>query len=527
MPELHFEGETYECRSGETVLDALLRCGVNLPFSCRNGICQVCLHRCTRGVVPEQARPGLRPTLRAQGYFLPCKCIPEGDMEIAPPREADLFSPAVVYEKTLLAPDVCRLLVEPATALYYHAGQFVNLRRADGLTRSYSLASVPQEDYFLEFHVKRIPGGVMSTWIFDELRKGEELEIHGPHGSGYYVGGCEGQDLLLIATGTGLAPLIGVARDALQSGHRGRIHLYHGSHAAQGLYLNERLLELAMQYPSFRYTGCVSGPDVPPGHVSGRVHKAAFGLHEDLRGWRVYLAGLPQMVRAAEARAARLGADPSAIHADPFEFHRPAAGMRPAASSDASVSTRAARGESTEFVPDPELWAALGEGALMSEILTDFYTRVFEDPLLAPYFQGVTKRRLIEKVYSFMRQSFTGERIYFGDRPRNAHHWMVISDELFDYREELMVACLRRHGVPEHLITRWRAVEERFRRDIVKTEPWSRVVNGVELPLEGFGEETLEVGTLCDGCKREIDAGEHVRYHLRLGTTYCNSCTAP
>ncbi len=173
---------------------------------------------------------------------------------------------------------------------------------------------------------------------------------------------------------------------------------------------------------------------------------------------------------------------------------------------------------------DPEMWQALGEGELLNRILHDFYGRVFDDERLAPFFDGVTRRRAIEKQYSFVRQQFTGEKVYFGDRPRNAHHWMVISDELFDYRETIMLDCLRRHRLPEHLVQRWRAMEERFRGDIVKDTPWKRKMGDVELPVEGYGETVLEVGSICDACGGEIDAGVTVRYHLRLGTTYCPAC---
>lgn len=174
--------------------------------------------------------------------------------------------------------------------------------------------------------------------------------------------------------------------------------------------------------------------------------------------------------------------------------------------------------------PDPEMWHALEEGALLSRILEDFYSHVFEDERLAPFFHGVTKQRAIEKQFLFLRQIFSGERVYFGDRPRNAHHWMVIDDELFDYREALMVETLRRHGLAEHLIERWRAMEEGFRPDIVKDKPWKRVMNGVELPVEGYEEAVLDVGSLCDSCGDEIDAGVTVRYHLRLGSIYCPAC---
>ena len=176
------------------------------------------------------------------------------------------------------------------------------------------------------------------------------------------------------------------------------------------------------------------------------------------------------------------------------------------------------------LAPDPEMWAALKEGRGLTEILTDFYTRVYADPRLAPFFEGVTRQRAIEKQYLFLRSIFTGERIYFGDRPRKAHHWMVISDELFDHREALMESCLRRYGLCGNLIRKWRAVEETFRRAIVKAAPIPRKIAGITLPLDGYEEIELGVGTLCDGCDAELRKGDIGRYHVRTGKTYCGAC---
>ncbi|MCA9706581.1 MAG: group 1 truncated hemoglobin [Myxococcales bacterium] len=174
--------------------------------------------------------------------------------------------------------------------------------------------------------------------------------------------------------------------------------------------------------------------------------------------------------------------------------------------------------------PDPEMWEALDEGFKLLEILRDFYTRAYDDARLAPFFEGIPKEWVVHKQYSFMRSKFTGEKIYFGNRPRNAHHWMVISDELFDHREDLMERCLRDAKLPEHLVARWRALDEVFRKQIVKSVPLPRKISGQALPLEGYGQVTLEVGTLCDRCQAPLDTGESVHYHLRTGLIYCPTC---
>jgi len=310
MHKICFQGKSYQCREQETVLQVFMRHGVTVPFSCGNGVCHVCLQRCEKGHVPPKAQKGLRETLKKLGYFLTCKCVPEDTMRITGPRDSDLFNRAVVYKKELLAPDVYRLLLEPATQLYYHAGQFINIRNQQGETRSYSLASVPQNDYFLEVHVKRVSGGIMSNWVFDELSENDELEFQGPMGSNYYISGEQNQSLLLIGTGTGLSPLLGIIRDALSSGHNGPVYLYHGSRHAQGLYLQSVLETLSEQYDNFHPVSCVSGYARPGNYQTGRASDIALADHADLKGWRVYLCGHPKMVENMQHAVQVAGANP-------------------------------------------------------------------------------------------------------------------------------------------------------------------------------------------------------------------------
>lgn len=518
-----YEGKLYQRREGETVLDALVRQGANPQFSCRSGACLVCIQRCTEGTPTEASQRGLRPVLQRAGYFLPCTCVPSADVSLAPPRHADLFSKAVIAGKEQLAPDVYKILLQPATPLYYHAGQFINLRRPDGLTRSYSLASLPSEDYFLELHVKRLEGGEMSSWLCETVRVDDEVDFQGPNGRCYYALGSQDEDLILIANGTGVAPLLGVVRDALDSGHRGQLHLYHGSRYCAGLYLHHDFSALAKQWPNFHYVPCVSGEAPGAPFVQGRAHDVARSCHGDISGAHVFVAGLRPMVDAVEAWARERGVPQAQMHLDPYDTKTLDAPGFTDDEPDEVVVPRSENRRRPE--PDPEMWEALHEGTLLRTILADFYAEVFEDPVLAPYFRSSRQEHLIGQVYSFMRDIFTGQRLYFGMQPRPAHHWMVISAEVFDHREKLMTACLERHGLAPHLIQRWRKLEEQYRHDVVKAKPWKLEIDGVQMPLDGYGEEVMTIGTLCDGCGEGIEAGERARYHLRLGLTYCAKCT--
>ncbi|MGZ3453764.1 MAG: FAD-binding oxidoreductase [Polyangiales bacterium] len=515
MARVTFEGARYPLHEGESVLDALLRGGANHTFSCRRGSCQVCLLRVVEGDPGAQACKGLRTEMREKGYFLPCVARPSGDLTVVRPDLSELFVRALVQQKVMLAPDVARLSLEPATNLTWKAGQYVNVRRAlaggNTLVRSYSISSIFEEDYYLELHVRRVEGGQMSGFLVDELAVGDEIELQGPVGDCFYDTEARDRPLLLIATGTGVAPLIGIARDALRNGHSAPIFLYHGARVREGLYLDAELRALASKHANFHYVPCLTRDRVE-GIARGRAPSIAFAEHGYVSGWKVHLCGDPEMVYDARTRAVAAGAARADVHADAFE-------------------------PSSPFVPndgkklanlgaDPELWQALREGAGLNEILHDFYDRVFEDPRLAPFFHKVSKRRAIEKQYEFLASIFSGSRAYFGLDPFNAHHWMVISDELFDYREALFDSCLRRYGLAPHLMRRWAAVHELFRRELVKGSPRGLIRDGVEQPVEGYVEETISVATVCDGCTSEMDVGSRGRMHVRTGTLFCGGCSA-
>ncbi|GMR20891.1 MAG: FAD-binding oxidoreductase [Gammaproteobacteria bacterium] len=320
MGKFIFDGTEFERFNSETVLDTLLRNRQNVPFSCKNGVCQTCMMRALEGDIPVEAQKGLKNTLLAQNYFLPCCCKPDGELVIESAQDAEIYGRCVIISKTLLSSEICRIELKPANDLYYHAGQFINLRRRDGLVRSYSLASVPKVDDFLELHVKRMENGQMSSWLLNEAGIGTELDIQGPNGGCFYVPGNATQPLLLIGTGTGLAPLLGIIRDALMSGHRGDIYLYHGARKPDGLYLQNHLQIMSERHHNFHYTASLSGRDVPTGHIEGRADDIALARHTRLNGFGVYLCGDPLMVNSSKRLAYLAGAAMDDIHTDPYEM---------------------------------------------------------------------------------------------------------------------------------------------------------------------------------------------------------------
>jgi ferredoxin-NADP reductase/ferredoxin len=317
MPQVVFKGSSYEA-GGQSVLDCLTARGHAVPSACRAGVCQSCLMRAVRGGVPEPAQKGLSSTMVARKLFLACQCFPAQDLEVALADDVIERIQATVSAIEPLNDEIRALHIRPSGRFEYRGGQFVRLFMDALTSRNYSLASVPALDDDLIMHVRRVPGGRVSGWIFEHLQPGDSVTISEAFGDCFYVPGRPEQDILLLGTGCGLAPLYGIVRDALNCGHRGRIHLYHGSRDVCGLYLIGQLSRLAAIHANFRYRACISEGPLADGYWAGTPLGVALEESPDLTGWRVYLCGNPQMVEAARMQTFLAGAGSSEIFADPF-----------------------------------------------------------------------------------------------------------------------------------------------------------------------------------------------------------------
>ncbi len=316
MPSIEFEGRSFGLVKDESVLDGLLRNDLKIPHSCKAGSCGSCLMRATQGAVPAKAQAGLKDSWKAQGYFLSCACRPEADLSVTTVGD-DARTGAAITALNLLSKDVLQVRLHCDADINFRAGQYVTVLREDGLARSYSIASLPEEGE-LELHVRRIAGGKMSGWLHHAARVGDRLSVLGPSGECFYVPGKEEQPMLLIGTGTGLAPLYGIVRDALRRQHKGPIHLFHGALHNGGLYLVEELRRLANRHSHLEYTPTVLNGNESDGIAVGSIDQVVLKRFPKLSGWRGYVCGDPELVKSLKKKLFLSGMASRDIYSDAF-----------------------------------------------------------------------------------------------------------------------------------------------------------------------------------------------------------------
>ena len=252
MPDVSAAGQTWSVTPGSNLLDALNGAGLRVPYSCRSGSCHACLVRCVRGEPLDEQPEALSEARRAQGWRLACQCRVVDDLEVElfdPSRDG---LPTRVHSLDWLSPSVLRLRLLPEQPLRYAAGQHLVLWTVDGVARPYSLASLPGEERWLEFHLDCRQSGAFSD-AARQLRAGDVLRLGELRGGAlHYDPAWSERPLWLLAAGTGLAPLWGVLREALHQHHQGPLRVIHLAHDDAGHYLAEPLQALAASHPQLQ-----------------------------------------------------------------------------------------------------------------------------------------------------------------------------------------------------------------------------------------------------------------------------------
>ncbi|UZE27830.1 iron-sulfur-binding ferredoxin reductase [Pseudomonas asplenii] len=300
MPELRVGERVWSVAAGSNLLDALNQAGVSVPYSCRAGSCHACLVHCLRGEPQDRQPDALGFEQRERGWRLACQCQVHEDLHLEvfdPLRDGML---AHITGVDWLSPTVLRLRVLAEHALRYRAGQHLVLWTPQGVARPYSLASLPQEDRYLEFHLDcRQPGEFCDAArrfsVGEVIRLGE---LRG--GALHYDPDWHARPLWLLAAGTGLGPLWGVLREALRQGHAGPLRLVHLAHDRSEHYLATELAALAASHANLTVE-CLSATELPEFlaklRVASRQTLALLcGAPASVEAFarRLYLAGLPR-----------------------------------------------------------------------------------------------------------------------------------------------------------------------------------------------------------------------------------------
>jgi len=287
-------GRSFQVAARETILQAAERNGIALPSSCRVGGCGTCKCKVSAGKVKELTETGylLSAEEIAEGYVLACQSVPQSDVTIELDPSAARAASAVIVSRVNVTHDIARIEAQLDAPLAYKAGQFANVT-LDGTTRSYSFATPPSADGLIAFFVRRVPGGKMSTALVDEDVVGRRLQIEGPHGD-FWLRDGDSAPLLLIAGGSGLAPILAILQDALAAGVSRSVTLLFGAREARDLYAQAEIEAIAQAWRgSFEFVPVTGG--LVTDHIAAHL---APGAH-------AYLCGPPAMVdRACDELAA-------------------------------------------------------------------------------------------------------------------------------------------------------------------------------------------------------------------------------
>lgn len=277
------------------------------------------MKRATAGTPPAASQIGLTEEEKAQGLFFACLCKPTEAISIEEPGETEQFFQAIIDAVDQVSETVLRIRLSASSEFAARAGQFVTVERPDGVSRQYSLAEVDRESQSASLHVRLVPGGAMSEWFSSDASHAAAVRISAPKGRCFYDLSDRHTRLVLAGTGTGLAPLFGIVRDALEAGHEGAIQLFHGGLSPADLYLHRHLQELAATCPVLTYTGCIAeGGGDGEEYYRGSVIDAVLASTPSFDLTKVYLCGNPAMVKEAQRRIFLAGASSSKIFCDAF-----------------------------------------------------------------------------------------------------------------------------------------------------------------------------------------------------------------
>ena len=323
-------GHQFNVADGGTILEAALDAGINLPYGCKNGACGTCKGKVLTGQVDLGIAQdhALSADERVAGMALFCCAVPLTDVtlearEVNAARDIPVKTlPCRVQQLERVADDVMVIKLKLPTneRMQFLAGQYIEFLLPDGKRRAFSLASPPHADDLLELHIRHVPGGNFTDHVFHKMKLKDILRIEGPLGS-FFLREDSTKPIILVAGGTGFAPLKGLVEHALHIGIQRPMQLYWGAKNRAGLYMNALVEKWAAEH-GIAYTPVLSEPEATDGWMgrTGLVHEAVLVDHADLSAYQVYACGAPVMCEAALKDFTARGLPKDEFFADVFSY---------------------------------------------------------------------------------------------------------------------------------------------------------------------------------------------------------------
>lgn len=323
-------GRSFSVEGGEAILAAAIRQGIGLPYGCKDGACGSCKSKKLEGQVthgPHQSK-ALSADEEAAGYVLTCSALPLTDIVLESRQVTDesafpikkMPSRVTSLEKKSSDVMVIRLQLPANDTMRYHAGQYIEFILRDGARRSYSMANAPHNGPGVELHIRHMPGGKFTDHVFTAMKEKEILRVEGPYGS-FFLREDSAKPMVLLASGTGFAPIKAVIEQMQFKGIDRPATLYWGGRRPSDLYLDDWVQAKLAEMPNLKYVPVISNA-LPEDNWTGRtgfVHKAVMEDFPDLSGHQVYACGAPVVVDSARAEySAQAKLPPEEFFADSF-----------------------------------------------------------------------------------------------------------------------------------------------------------------------------------------------------------------
>jgi len=323
-------GHSFPIEPHETILEAAIRHGYILPYSCHDGVCGVCKGKVLQGRVDYGKHQGsaLTDMEKAAGMALFCCARPLSDLiiecrEVNEIRDIPVRTlPCRVQRMQRPAPDVMVLSLQlPANErLQFMAGQYIDILLKDQKPRSFSLANAPHDDKFLELHIRNIAGGAFTRHVFETMKERDILRFKGPLGT-FFLRDDSTRPIIFVASGTGFAPIKAMIDHALHIGMKRPMHFYWGARKLQDLYMLDKTRQWESRGIKFTPVLSEALPEDAWQGRTGLVHRAVLDDYNDLAGHEVYACGAPVVVEAAQRDFTTLRNLPNeAFFSDAFTF---------------------------------------------------------------------------------------------------------------------------------------------------------------------------------------------------------------